>query len=99
MRYLLAAILSVFGFYSLADTEVPYTFTDGTPASAVEMNANFDAIETAMPPNVADSDCFAGDIAKWNGEAWECAKDPLADQNCNDGDRLTFSAISGWSCQ
>ena len=48
MRYLMFAVLAAVAFGSLADTEVPYTFSDGTPAMAAEVNANFDAIVTAL---------------------------------------------------
>ena len=97
MRYLLFVVLAAFTFGSGADNEVPFTFSDGTAARASEVNSNFDAIEAAILPNAAD--CFAGDIVKWNGQAWVCAEDPLADQDCKDGDRLAFSGTIGWSCQ
>lgn len=45
---LLTAALLVASFGVVADTEVPHTFTDGTPAKASEVNANFDALETAI---------------------------------------------------
>lgn len=48
MRYLMFAVLAAFAFGSIADTEVPHTFSDGTPAKAAEVNANFDAIVTAL---------------------------------------------------
>jgi|SaaInlStandDraft_1057018.scaffolds.fasta_scaffold978953_1 hypothetical protein len=43
MRYLLFVVLAVFTLGSLADTKVPYTFSDGTPAKASEVNENFDS--------------------------------------------------------
>ena len=48
MRYLLFVVLAVFTLGSLADTEVPHRFEDGTPAKAAEVNANFDALEAAI---------------------------------------------------
>jgi len=33
---------------ALAQTQVPNVFEDGTPATAAEVNANFDALETAI---------------------------------------------------
>ena len=48
MIRLLTAALLVASFGVVADTEVPHTFTDGTPAKASEVNANFDALETAI---------------------------------------------------
>jgi hypothetical protein len=48
MIRLLTAVLLFASFDAVADTEVPHTFEDGTPASAAEVNANFDALETAI---------------------------------------------------
>ena len=47
IRLLMAALL-VASFSAVADTEVPHTFEDGTPAKASEVNENFDALETAI---------------------------------------------------
>lgn len=54
MRYLMVPVLAAFAFGSLADTEVPYTFSDGTPAKAAEVNANFDAVVKVL--NSQDKD-------------------------------------------
>ena len=48
MIRLLTAALLVASFGVVADTEVPNIFTDGTPANAKEVNANFDALEAAI---------------------------------------------------
>ena len=48
MIRLLTAVLLFASFNVVADTEVPHAFTDGTPAKASEVNANFDALETAI---------------------------------------------------
>jgi hypothetical protein len=48
MIRLLTAALLFASFHVAADTEVPHTFTDGTPAKASEVNANFDALEAAI---------------------------------------------------
>ena len=48
MIRLLTATLLVASFSVVADTEVPHTFEDGTPAMASEVNANFDALEAAI---------------------------------------------------
>ena len=56
MIRLLTAALLVATFGVVADTEVPHTFTDGTPAKASEVNANFDALETAIDTVSAGAD-------------------------------------------
>ena len=43
MIRLLTAALLVASFGALAQTQVPNVFEDGTPATAAEVNANFDA--------------------------------------------------------
>jgi hypothetical protein len=55
MIRLLTAALLVASFSVVADTKVPNTFTDGTPAKASEVNANFDALETAIDAIPADA--------------------------------------------
>ena len=53
MRYLLFVVLVAFTLGSVADTQVPHFFTDGTPAKASEVNANFDKLEDAID-NIPD---------------------------------------------
>ena len=48
MIRLMAATLLVASFSVVVDTQVPNIFTDGTPAEASEVNANFDALEAAI---------------------------------------------------
>ena len=83
-RVALLLCLSPFAF---AQTEVPNVFEDGTPASAAEVNANFDALESAIDSNDEDfelfradtqlalppSNCSTDQIIKWNGSAWVCS--------------------------
>lgn len=74
MIRLLTAALLFASFHAIAQTQVPNVFEDGTPASAAEVNENFDALGDAIdalptPP----SDCTTDQIIKWNGSAWECA--------------------------
>ena len=45
---LLTAVLLFASFNVVAQTQVPNVFEDGTPASAAEVNANFDALEAAI---------------------------------------------------
>ena len=44
----LLAILLLLPLSALAQTQVPNVFEEGTPATAAEVNANFDALETAI---------------------------------------------------
>ena len=48
MIRLLTAVFLFASFHVVAQTQVPNVFEDGTPASAAEVNANFDALETAI---------------------------------------------------
>ena len=87
MVRLLTAVLLFASVGVVADTEVPHTFEDGTPASAAEVNANFDALESAIDSNDEDfelfradtqlllppSNCSTDQIIKWNGSAWVCS--------------------------
>ena len=56
MIRLLTAALLVASFDALAQTQAPNVFEDGTPASAAEVNANFDALETAIDDVAAGAD-------------------------------------------
>ena len=71
---LFPAILLLLPLSAIAQTQVPNVFEDGTPATAAEVNENFDALGDAIdalptPP----SDCTTDQIIKWNGSAWVCA--------------------------
>ena len=48
MIRLLTAALFFASFNAVAQTQVPNVFEDGTPASAAEVNENFDALEAAI---------------------------------------------------
>ena len=48
MIRLLTAVLLFASFHAVAQTQVPNVFEDGTPASAAEVNENFDALEAAI---------------------------------------------------
>ena len=48
MIRLLTAVFLFASVDVVAQTQVPNVFEDGTPASAAEVNANFDALETAI---------------------------------------------------
>ena len=52
----LLAILLLLPLSALAQTQVPNVFEDGTPASAAEVNENFDALETAIDNVSAGAD-------------------------------------------
>ena len=83
------AVLSAVFFSGLAvaQTQVPNVFEDGTPASATEVNANFDTLESAINSNYEDfelfradtqlllppSNCSTDQIIKWNGSKWVCS--------------------------
>ena len=55
-----------------AQTQVPNVFEDGTPASAAEVNANFDALEAAVDALGLPSDCNVGDQLTFTASGWEC---------------------------
>ena len=48
MIRLLTAALFFASFNALAQTQVPNVFEDGTPATAADVNENFDALEAAI---------------------------------------------------
>ena len=51
MRTLIAIAILVAAVSAIAQAQVPNVFEDGTAATAAEVNANFDAIEAALPPS------------------------------------------------
>ena len=66
------AILLLLPLSALAQTQVPNVFEDGTPASAAEVNANFDALEAAIDALGLPSDCNVGDQIIFTSSGWEC---------------------------
>jgi hypothetical protein len=64
MRYSLSflrlLVLCACGEAALAQTTVPHTFTSGTPARATEVNANFQALATAIDTLAARLDKLEG---------------------------------------
>ena len=56
MIRLLTAALLFASSNTVAQTEVPNVFVDGTAASAAEVNENFDALETAIDDVSAGAD-------------------------------------------
>ena len=98
MFRLLTAVLLFASFNVVAQTQVPNVFKDGTPASAAEVNANFDALETAIDNGVVNGvTCQTNQIVRYNGTAWACADDVLATLNCDVGGRLV-RGDNGWEC-
>ncbi|MDA9711733.1 hypothetical protein N9U42_05165 [Luminiphilus sp.] len=95
MIRLLTAVFLFASFNAVAQTQVPNVFEDGTPASAAEVNANFDAIEAALPP----TNCTADQIIKWDdtNDAWVCATGDLAGLVCEEEDTITFRNGT-WQC-
>ena len=94
----LISILLLIPLSTLAQTQVPNVFMDGTPATAVEVNENFDALETVIdalptPP----TDCTIDQVIKWDGLAWVCATDPFAGLTCDVGGYLRMG-VDGWQC-
>ena len=89
MFRLLTAVLLFASFNAVAQTQVPNVFEDGTPASAAEVNANFDALEAAIDaipegpagaqgPAGADGvaaglSCSTDQIIRYDGNNWVCA--------------------------
>ena len=70
--------LTLVPLLSMAQTQVPHVFEDGTPARAAEVNANFDKLESEMDLRLPPSNCSTDQIIKWNATAWICA-DPLGE--------------------
>ena len=90
---LLPAILLLLPLSAIAQTQVPNVFEDGTPATAAEVNENFDAIEAALPP----SKCSTDQIIRWNGNEWACADDPFAELSCTEGQTIIYRD-GAWQC-
>ena len=96
IRLLIAVLL----FTSLNVTaEVTLTpLNNNTPADADDVMGNFNALKNEIeslptPP----STCETNQIIKWNGTAWACAADPLANLSCSAGDALTYNG-SAFTC-
>ena len=71
---------------------------NNTPADADDVMGNFNALKNEIeslptPP----STCETNQIIKWNGTAWACAADPLANLSCSAGDTLTYNG-SAFTC-
>lgn len=110
MKLFLAILLSL-PLSALAQTQVPNVFEDGTPASAAEVNENFDALEIAIDSNDEDfelfrmetqlllppSNCSTNQIIKWSGSAWVCATDVLAGLSCAEGQTILYKS-GAWRC-
>jgi len=95
MRYLVHVLLSASMLNALADTEVLYQFSDGTPARAGEVNANFDLLEAGLPPD----SCNEGEIIRRGaGGEWECSIDTLGSLDCEDGAQIEYDEQNGWRC-
>ena len=104
MGRLLTAVLLSTSLNAVAQTSVPNVFEDGTPASAAEVNANFDALEAQIDSDAQDfeqfqveieaalppSDCATNQIIRWNGDEWICDDDPLANLSCTDGQSFVY---------
>lgn len=95
MRYWLFFFLCASALDALADIEELYTFSDGTPAKAAEVNANFDLLEAGLPPD----SCDEGEIIRRgpNGD-WECSADILGALDCADGEQIEYDETNGWRC-
>jgi len=105
------ALLVCLAPFAFAQTQVPNVFEDGKPAKAAEVNANFDALESAIDSNDEDFELFRADtqlllppsncstdkIIRWDGSAWACADDPLANISCGAGDTLKYDG-SAFTC-
>jgi len=108
---LIAIAALVASVSAIAQTQVPNVFEDGTPATAAEVNANFDTLESAIDSNDEDfelfradtelalppSNCTTDQIIKWNGSAWVCATDLLAGLSCEEGQTITYRN-GAWQC-
>jgi len=108
---LIAIAALVASVSAIAQTQVPNVFEDGTPATAAEVNANFDTLESAIDSNDEDfelfradteivlppSDCSTDQIIRWNGSAWVCATDTLASLSCQEGQGITYRNAA-WQC-
>ena len=54
IKFPIGIVALMFSGAALGQTQVPNDFTAGTPARAAEVNANFDALETAIDQNASD---------------------------------------------
>ena len=105
MIRLLTAVLLVTSLDVMAQKLLLNEFEDGTPAKAAEVNYNFDALNNQIVSNddefeqfranteivLPPSDCSTNQIIKWNGSAWECATDLLANHGCSAGETPTYN--------
>lgn len=64
---IVALSLVVFSATAVAATTVPFTFTAGTPATASEVNANFQALATAIDTLTTTNAALTTQIAKLDG--------------------------------
>lgn len=72
MRTLIVIVALLASVSTIAQTQVPNIFEDGTPASAAEVNANFDALEVAIDALGLPTDCNLGDQLIFTSSGWEC---------------------------
>ncbi len=94
----LLAILLLLPLSTLAQTQVPNVFEDGTPASAVEVNENFDALEAAIdaiPEGPAGPQGEQGP----QGEPGPAGADGVSDGlTCSSTNRIIVWDGSAWVC-
>ena len=92
MIRLLTAVFLFASFHVVAEVTLTDINNDEV-ADAEEVMGNFNALNAALPP----SDCTTDQIIKWDGSAWACATDPLANISCSAGDTLTYDG-SAFTC-
>jgi surface protein len=90
MIRLLTAALLVASFGVVAEVTLT-ELNNNTPADADDVMGNFNALKNEIeslptPP----TDCTTNQIIKWNGSAWVCDDNPLANLNCTDGQTLVY---------
>ena len=97
MIRLLTAVLLFASFHAVADV----TLTDinnNEVADAEEVMGNFNALKQGVEANATainalpapPTDCTTNQIIKWNGSAWVCDDNLLANLNCTDGQTLVY---------